>query len=149
MQQHRKEGLYTLFYLERNMSKIHRTLIVEDNATFRQILVNLLSYQFPLMEVAEAEDSLEAFKIIHEFSPDIIFFDIKLPGESGLELTKKVKIAYPDIVVVILTSYDMPEYRKAATQYGADYFFSKGSPSVANSVLALIEDILSGAAPSN
>jgi DNA-binding NarL/FixJ family response regulator len=131
------------------MIKMYRALVVEDNATFREILVNLLSYQFPLMEVAEAEDGLEALKIINDFSPNIVFFDIKLPGESGLELTRKVKIAYPDIVVVILTSYDMPEYRKAATQYGADYFFSKGSPSVANAVLALLQSILSGAALSN
>lgn len=135
--------------IKRNMIKMYRTLVVEDNATFRQILVNLLSYQFPFMEVAEAEDGIEALKIINDFSPNIVFFDIKLPGESGLELTRKVKIAYPDIVVVILTSYDMPEYRKAATQYGADYFFSKGSPSVANAVLALLQSIFPGTAPSN
>ena len=135
--------------IERKMIKMYRALVVEDNSTFRQILVDLLSYQFPFMEVAEAEDGPEALKIISNFLPDIVFFDIKLPGESGLELTRKVKIAYPDIVVVILTSYDMPEYRKAATQSGADYFFSKGSPSIANAVLALLRSILSSAELSN
>jgi CheY-like chemotaxis protein len=135
--------------IERKMIKMYRALVVEDNSTFRQILVDLLSYQFPFMEVAEAEDGPEALKIISNFLPDIVFFDIKLPGESGLELTRKVKIAYPDIVVVILTSYDMPEYRRAATESGADYFFSKGSPSVANAVLALLQSILSGAELSN
>jgi two-component system response regulator DegU len=89
--------------IERKMIKMYRALVVEDNSTFRQILVDLLSYQFPFMEVAEAEDGPEALKIISDFSPDVVFFDIKLPGESGLELTRKVKIAYPDIVVVVVS----------------------------------------------
>jgi DNA-binding NarL/FixJ family response regulator len=65
--------------------------------------------------------------------------DISLPGESGLELTKKIKTNYPDINVVILTSYDLPEYREAATQSKADYFMTKDSRT--NDFLALVESI--------
>jgi DNA-binding NarL/FixJ family response regulator len=65
--------------------------------------------------------------------------DISLPGESGLELTKKIKTNYPDIIVVILTSYDLPEYREAATQSKADYFMAKDSRT--NDFLALVESI--------
>jgi len=46
--------------------------------------------------------------------------DIKLPGVNGLELTKKIKAAHPSITIFILTNYDIPEYREAAFQYGAD-----------------------------
>jgi len=52
--------------------------------------------------------------------------DIRLPGENGLELTKKIKKNYPDITVVIVTSYDLPEYREAARESMADYFVPKG-----------------------
>jgi len=53
--------------------------------------------------------------------------DIQLPGENGLELTRKIKADYPDIIIIILTSHDSPEYREAATRCGANYFFLKGS----------------------
>ena len=57
--------------------------------------------------------------------------DIRLPGENGLELTKKVKTRYPNIVVIILTGYDLPEYREFSLQH-ADYFFSKDSSTTEN-----------------
>jgi two-component SAPR family response regulator len=40
--------------------------------------------------------------------------DIRLPGENGLDLTKKVKENYPDMIIVIATSYDLPEYRQVS-----------------------------------
>ena len=69
--------------------------------------------------------------------------DIKLPGENGLELTAKIKAKYPDVVVIILTSYDTPEYRQAAVQAKANHFLSKGSSSK-EGILALVESVLGG-----
>jgi len=67
--------------------------------------------------------------------------DIKLPGESGLELTKKIKDQYPNIPIIILTSYDLPEYREAASHYRANHFLSKGS-ATKEGILSLVESIL-------
>ena len=53
--------------------------------------------------------------------------DIRLPGVSGLVLTQKIKAAYPDIIICILTNYDTPECREAAFRYGADCFIAKES----------------------
>ena len=53
--------------------------------------------------------------------------DVRLPGENGLEITRRIKLQRPDIVVLILTSYDLPEYREVAMQYGANHFIVKGS----------------------
>jgi DNA-binding NarL/FixJ family response regulator len=53
--------------------------------------------------------------------------DIRLPGESGLVLTQKIKTVYPDIIIFILTNYDIPECRDAAFRYGADRFIVKES----------------------
>ncbi|MGZ3539371.1 MAG: response regulator, partial [Thermodesulfobacteriota bacterium] len=64
---------------------------------------------------------------IDSFHFKIVFMDIRLPGENGLELTKKIKQNYPDIIIVILTSYDLPEYRQAALKRLADCFVPKGS----------------------
>ena len=102
-----------------------RTMIVEDNPSFRWILKDNLQDLFPSMEIIEAADGVEAFQQIDLDPPDLIFMDIRLPGENGLELTGKIKADHPDIIVIILTSYQSPEYREAAIRFKADYFFSK------------------------
>jgi len=102
-------------------------LIVEDNLTFRHALAEILQSQFPDMVIAEAGNGVEAFERIQDFNPDLIFMDVRLPGENGLEITRKIKIQRPDIVVMILTSYDLPEYRDVALHYGANHFIVKGS----------------------
>jgi len=75
-------------------------------------------------------------------SPNLIFMDIRLPGHSGLELTEKIKKAHPDIMIIILTSYDIPEYREAAARFKADYFFSKDSMTMGE-VITLVKQGLS------
>ncbi len=119
-----------------------RTLIVEDNLFFRDLLKETLHSRFPSMVISEAGNAEEALEELDTLLPDLIFMDIRLPGESGLELTKKIKAQYPDIPIIILTSYDLPEYREAANKFQANYFLSKGS-STKESILTLVESILS------
>ena len=119
-----------------------KVLIVEDNSTFRQMLKEILYTRFPTMEIAEEPDGSELFSKLDAFHPNIVFMDIRLPGENGLELTKKIKMNYPDIIVVILTNYDLPEYRQAALQSKADHFVMKDSPT--QTFLALVESLCLG-----
>jgi DNA-binding NarL/FixJ family response regulator len=119
------------------------TLIVEDNAPFRHFLNELLRERFPAMIIAEAEKGEEARRKVQTLVPDLIFMDIELSGENGLGLTKEIKVGYPKTIVIILTSYDLPEYRKAAAQYGASYFFSKGSVSV-EEIVKVVKHIIAG-----
>ena len=105
----------------------YKTLIVEDSVTFRQMLKEGLRSRFPTMEIEEEPNGKDLFNKVDSFHPKIVFMDIRLPGENGLELTKKIKMNHPDIIVVILTSYDLPEYRQAARESMADYFVPKGS----------------------
>jgi DNA-binding NarL/FixJ family response regulator len=106
---------------------MERILIVEDNALFLQFLKETLRSRFPSTDILEAANGEEAMQKIKTLPPDAIFMDLRLPGENGLELTKKIKAKYPDIIVVIITNYDLPEYRGAAYQCGADHFLSKDS----------------------
>jgi DNA-binding NarL/FixJ family response regulator len=117
------------------------TLLVEDNAPFRQTLFDILSSQFPSIVIEEAADGEEAFQKIESVLPNLIFMDIKLPGENGLQLTQKIKAKHPEVIIIILTSYDLPEYREAAYQYGANHFIVKGS-STNEEILALVRSIL-------
>ena len=122
-------------------SKVLKVLIVEDSALFRQILKDTLYDRFPSIEIHEATDGEEAFQKIEASRPALIFMDIRLPGENGLELTKKVKARYPNTIVAILTAYDLPEYREFSRQY-ADHFLSKDSSSTTKNIFRLVQSIL-------
>lgn len=117
-----------------------KVLIVEDNAFFRQSFEEHLQIVSPDLTIQEAADGKEALEKVDAFQPQLIFMDIRLPGESGLSLTKKIKGKYPEIQVVVLTSYDNPEYRDAAIQSGASRFFSKDSLDF-EEIAALIKSI--------
>ena len=116
-----------------------RVLLVEDSTLFRQFFKETLGDRFPSLEIHEAVNGEEALQEIETLRPNLVFMDIRLPGENGLELTRKVKAQYPDIVVIILTGYDLPEYRQTSAQY-ADYFFSKDS-STAESIFTVVKSI--------
>ena len=120
-----------------------KTLIVDDSTSFRQLLKGILSAQFPSIEITEAGEGREALDKIDSSCPDLIFMDIRLPGENGLELTKRIRANCPDITIIILTSYDLPEYREAAFRNGATYFMAKGS-STGEEIISLVKSFLPG-----
>jgi DNA-binding NarL/FixJ family response regulator len=119
-----------------------KTMLVEDNLGIRQLVKNTLEFQFPSMDIIEASDGAEAFQKFGSHPPNLIFMDIGLPGENGLELTRKIKNRHPDIIIIILTSYNSIEYREAAIRNKADGFLAKGS-STPDDVGRLVESILS------
>ncbi len=118
-----------------------KILIVEDNDTFRHSLRSLLQSRFPLMVIEEAENGKEALQKTNDFLPNLILMDIKLSGESSLELTRQIKDKFPSAIVIVLTNYDFPVYRVFAHESGADYFLGKGS-STAEEILELVDYIL-------
>lgn len=119
-----------------------KTLIVEDDTTFRHLLRHILSNKFHSMTIEEAANGTEAMKKVEYFLPDLIFMDIKLANESGLDLTKKIKSLYPGIVIIIFTNYDEPEYRDVALRYGANHFIIK-STWTSGQIAKLVESIVS------
>ena len=118
-----------------------KTMLVEDSPSFRKLVKDNLKVQFPSMDVFEAGDGVEAFQKIDSNLPNLIFMDVRLPGENGLELTRKIKANFPNIIIIILSNYDLPEYREAATRNGADYFFVKDSI-IINGIFELLKSIL-------
>jgi len=116
-------------------------LIIDDNDSFRGSFRDLLSQHFPAMRIEEAADSKGSLQKISEHPPDLMFVDIELAGESGLDLTRKIRSIHAATIIAILTNYDLPEYRDAAQESGANYFFSKGASSM-EEVLSLVDSVL-------
>jgi two-component system response regulator YesN len=117
-------------------------LIVDDSAAFRRTLKRIVRWRFPSMQILEAKDGKEAIEKTRQELPRLILMDVRLPGENGFQLTRKIKATHPEIPVIIITSYDSLEYRETAYDAGADLFLSKKSSSAAD-ILKKVESILS------
>jgi two-component system response regulator YesN len=102
-----------------------KILIVDPNDPFRRSLKKVLINRFPSVDIQEASDAGEASAMVQDFGPKLIFLEIHLPSESGLDLARRIKIDHPDIIVVILTSYNILEYQKAAEASGIEHLVPK------------------------
>ena len=118
-----------------------KILVVEDNTLFRELFTLRLQGRFPSIKIYDAVDGEQALQKVETLHPNLIFMDIRLPGENGLELTRKIKTSHPGIMVIIFTNYDLTEYRETAARYKADYFLPKDSPAIKD-LFPLIESIL-------
>jgi CheY-like chemotaxis protein len=92
------------------------------------------------VETDTAADGEEALTKLKEKEFSLILLDLKMPGIDGMEVLRQVSKIRPDIRIIILTAYDLSEYREASSAY-ADYFFSKDSLTTKN-ILTLVESIL-------
>ncbi|MCX5904374.1 MAG: response regulator transcription factor, partial [Proteobacteria bacterium] len=97
---------------------MYHVMLVEDNLIFRQSFRDFLKSRFPEIMINETSDSIEALQKVEEQQPDLIFMDINLPGVNGLALGTMIKRICPSLPIIILTSYDLAEYREAALGFG-------------------------------
>jgi DNA-binding NarL/FixJ family response regulator len=102
-------------------------LIVEGSFVLRESLRDMLKARFPSINIIEASDADEALFHVQNSDPDLVFLDVRLPGQSGLELTEMIKRVHPDVEVIVVSMFDMAEYREAAIRRGAGHFFASGS----------------------
>jgi DNA-binding NarL/FixJ family response regulator len=120
-----------------------KTLVIDDHAGFRESLIGLLGGRFSTMIIEKAASGEEALIKSNRLSPNLIFVDIQLPGQNGLQLSKTLRSRNKNAVIVILTNHDGPEYRQAAYQCGANFFISKGESSV-DEILSVVETVVAG-----
>ena len=106
-------------------NQMFKILIIDPNDPFRQSLKKVLINRFPFIDIQEASDGTEGMDKVDTFDPNLIFLEIQLPAKSGLDLARRIKSDHPDIVIVILTSYDLPEYQTAAEESGVEHLVPK------------------------
>ncbi len=121
------------------MTKI---LIVDPNDPFRRLLKKVLGNRFPFIDIREVADGRQGLELIQTFNPDLLFIEIHLPSESGLDLARRIKTNHPEIIIVLLTSYNLPEYKAAALKSGIAYLVPKDDWT-SEDMIALVRTILS------
>ena len=119
-----------------------KILIVDPNDPFRQSLKKVLVNRFPSVDIQEAADGNEGLQKVEVFHPHLIFVEIHLPAESGLDLAGRIKADHPDIIIVILTSDDLPEYQTAAEKMRIEHIVPKDDWT-GEDMIALVRSILS------
>jgi DNA-binding NarL/FixJ family response regulator len=96
-----------------------RIVIVEDNAVFREALELLLGLRSDLLVVASVADGEEAVATCREHNPNVALMDYRLPGLDGIEATRELKRACPEVAVVALTASANREEMEALKEAGA------------------------------
>ena len=94
-------------------------LIVEDNVKVRQPLAAWLATRFKDYSVIEAEDGESCMKLVAQRRPRLVLMDVRLPGMSGIEATRRIKKSLPGVAVIMLSAYDDQAYRRDAAAAGA------------------------------
>lgn len=106
-----------------------KIVIADDHAVVRTGFSMILNYQDDMEVVATAADGLEAFQMVAKHHPDVLILDLSMPpGESGLIATGKIKDAFPDTKILILTMFDDEEYLFHVLRNGANGYILKNAP---------------------
>jgi len=104
-------------------------IIVDDQEIVREGLKMVLSLHEGIEVIGEASNGKELMNILTQKTPDVILTDIRMPVMNGIEATKQVKEKYPDIKIIILTTFDDDEYIFRGLKNGADGYILKDSNS--------------------
>ena len=108
------------------MSEQQKTLLIaDDHPIFRQGMKQALEAVPWLRVVAEAESGDAALTQIRYLKPDIVILDIAMPGMDGLEVLEKLRQDQPEIIAIIVTSYDDKAYLERALDLGVNAYVIK------------------------
>ena len=102
-----------------------RVFIVDDHRLFLSGVRAELSKVFEI--VGEAADGRDALILCRRLRPDLVLMDVRLPDMDGLAATRAIRIAQPEVRVLLITMYEAPEYASEALRAGAAGYLLKGA----------------------
>ncbi len=106
-----------------------KVMIVDDHALVRRGMGHVVRECFPDADVVEAGSAEEALELMQADPVDIALVDVRMPQLDGLELLRKMKATWPDVPVIMLTTYDHATYvRRALSEGAAGYMLKDATP---------------------
>ena len=119
-----------------------RILIVDDHAVLREGLTTQINREPDLVVCGEAVTARAALAAIEKLAPDLVLADINLPGRSGLELIRDVRVLRPGLPVLVLSMHDETLFAERVLRAGGRGYVSKQQDG--QSLIAAIRHVLSG-----
>ncbi|WP_327425894.1 response regulator transcription factor [Streptomyces sp. NBC_01236] len=104
-----------------------RVVIVDDHRIVLDGLAALLDSVEGIDVIGEAASGEEAVALVATLGPDVVLMDVEMPGIGGVEATRRITAAHPDIAVVMLTMYGEDEFVFSALRAGAHGYLLKGA----------------------
>ena len=101
-------------------------LIADDHQLLRQALRRAME-DAGLVVLGEAGDGAEAVQLVDELRPELVIMDVTMPVLGGIEATRRLHAAHPDLPIVVLTMHDEDALREQALRAGASAFLTKDS----------------------
>ena len=101
--------------------------IVEDHRLFREGLKAMLSPSQEYEIIGEAEDGLEAIRLIKKHKPDLVLLDLSMPRMNGLSVLREIKGAMPEVKILVLSIHESDQYVLQAFEARADGYAIKDS----------------------
>jgi DNA-binding NarL/FixJ family response regulator len=102
-----------------------RVVLADDQALIRRAIRSLLESAGDIEVVAEASDGTEAVVAAQRHRPDVVVMDVRMPHVNGIDATRRIRGAQPEVAVIVLTTFDMDRYVFQAVRAGAAGFFLK------------------------
>jgi two-component system, NarL family, response regulator LiaR len=125
--------------------KRSRLVVADDHPLFRFALKSILSRHSDLEVIAEAADGREALELCHKLRPDLVLMDVRMPQMDGLTATRAIKRELQGTAVLIVTTFEDPNYLFEAIQAGAaGYVLKRATP---QEIVAAVRGVLSGEYP--
>lgn len=103
-----------------------RVMVVDDHPAVRLSMAAFLEAQDDIDVVGEGENGREAVELSGTLGPDLVLMDIRMPVLDGIQATRLIKAARPEVRVVLITAYEHDELAEAGRLAGADAFLLKG-----------------------
>ena len=103
-----------------------KVLIADDQELIRQSLQIVLNSKPDITVCDVAEDGQAVICSVRKEKPDIILMDVRMPKMDGVQCTKIIKENYPEVKIIILTTFDDDEYVYNALKFGASGYLLKG-----------------------
>jgi DNA-binding NarL/FixJ family response regulator len=118
-----------------------KILIADDHSIVREGLKQVVGEETDIIVTGEAAEASELMDLLKKNSFDIVILDINMPGKSGLEALKEIKVEHPSLPVLILSMYSEEQYGLRAMRAGAEGFLKKVSaPEELVKAIRLIND---------
>lgn len=123
------------------MNKI-KVMLVDDQVLLREGLKTIINLQDTMEVVLEASNGREAIELLKSKPIDVILMDIRMPELNGIDATSKIKESYPDISIIVLTTFNEEELIVDALASGADGYLLKDID--AKHLVAAVQDAYDG-----